>query len=66
MKPRRIVRRAAPEDAPLLEVDELRTTFDTARGTVVAVDGVSLRLDEGQTLGTSGSGSGTASINADV
>ena len=59
MKPRRIVRRTAPEDAPLLEVDDLRTTFDTARGTVVAVDGVSLRLDEGQTLGIVGeSGSG--------
>jgi peptide/nickel transport system ATP-binding protein len=59
VKPRRIVRRTAPEDAPLLEVDDLRTTFDTARGTVVAVDGVSLRLDEGQTLGIVGeSGSG--------
>ncbi|HET6953754.1 MAG TPA: ABC transporter ATP-binding protein [Acidimicrobiales bacterium] len=59
MKPRRIVRHAAPEPAPLLEVDDLRTTFDTPRGTVVAVDGVSLRLEEGQTLGVVGeSGSG--------
>jgi peptide/nickel transport system ATP-binding protein len=48
---------AAP--AGLLRVEDLRTTFDTARGPVRAVDGVSLELDAGRTLGIVGeSGSG--------
>jgi peptide/nickel transport system ATP-binding protein len=43
----------------LLEVDDLRTAFDTPRGRLTAVDGVSLRLDQGQTYGVVGeSGSG--------
>ena len=44
---------------PLLEVTDLRTHFATDRGLVRAVDGVSLTLERGKTLGIVGeSGSG--------
>lgn len=46
-------------NAPLLEIRDLRTYFHTERGTVKAVDGVSLRLEEGHALsivGESGCG----------
>ena len=37
----------------LLEVDDLKTHFVTPRGRVRAVDGVSITLDRGRTLGLS-------------
>ena len=46
----------------LLSVDDLRTRFHTAEGTVYAVNGVSYRLREGETLaivGESGCGKST-------
>lgn len=46
-------------NAPLLEVQDLRSHFEVAGGTVHAVDGVSLQVRRGQTLGVVGeSGSG--------
>ena len=45
--------------SPVLEVDDLRTVFHTPRGAVCAVDGVSLSLAAGESLGIVGeSGSG--------
>ncbi len=44
---------------PLLEVENLRTRFATPRGDLMAVDGVSFSMEEGETLaivGESGSG----------
>ena len=48
-----------PESAPLLVVEDLKTSFFTRRGVTKAVDGVSFTLEAGETLalvGESGSG----------
>jgi peptide/nickel transport system ATP-binding protein len=49
---------------PLLEVEDLRTHFDTIAGTVRSVDGVSWRLDAGQTLGIVGESGCGKSVTA--
>jgi oligopeptide transport system ATP-binding protein len=44
---------------PLLSIDNLHTVFETSRGTVRAVNGVSLAVNKGETIGIVGeSGSG--------
>jgi len=50
--------------APLLEVDNLSTHFDTLTGTVKSVNGLSYRLDEGQTLGVVGESGCGKSVTA--
>jgi oligopeptide transport system ATP-binding protein len=49
---------------PLLEVDDLKTVFPTRDGIVKAVDGVSFRLDPGETLGIVGESGCGKSVTA--
>jgi len=51
----------------LLEVDSLRTVFNTQHGVVAAVDGVSVSVDRGRTLGIVGeSGCGKSILSLSV
>jgi peptide/nickel transport system ATP-binding protein len=57
----------APLDGPLLEVDGVKTYFKTPRGLVRAVDGVSLTLERGKTIGIVGeSGSGKSVLSRSI
>ena len=54
-------------DGPLLELEDVRTQFQTARGLVRAVDGVSLTLERGKALGIVGeSGSGKTILSRSI
>ena len=54
---------AGPE-APVLDVEDLRVSFDTAQGELRAVDGVSLSLRRGETLGLVGESGCGKSVTA--
>jgi oligopeptide/dipeptide ABC transporter ATP-binding protein len=52
---------------PLLAVDEIATSFESERGLVRAVDGVSFTLEQGRTLGVVGeSGSGKTVLSRSI
>lgn len=54
-------------EGPLLEVADIKTYFETERGLVRAVDGVSFVLDRGKTIGIVGeSGSGKTVLSRSV
>ena len=53
-----------PPAAPLLELRDLRTYFDTEDGTVKAVDGVNLSIGKGETLGIVGESGCGKSVTA--
>ncbi len=57
----------AGTETTLLEVEDLHTTFSTTRGALKAVNGVSLTLDRGETVGIVGeSGSGKTVLSRSI
>lgn len=57
---------ARGDRVPLLEVDDLRTMFNSEGGPVAAVDGVTLKVDAGEVVaivGESGSGKSVTALS---
>src|SRR5260221_13403102 len=55
---------ANPTMAPLLRVDDLRTSFFTSDGEVRAVDGVTFDIEDGRTVGLVGESGCGKSVTA--
>src|SRR5665213_3052871 len=63
----REIKDVGAHEGPRLVVDDVHTSFRTARGTVRAVDGVSFEVHEGKTLGIVGeSGSGKTVLSRSI
>lgn len=64
IEPRQSTKPSAADATPLLVIDNLKTHFTTMDGIVRAVDGVSLRIPEGRTLGLVGESGCGKSVTA--
>ncbi|WP_025770048.1 dipeptide ABC transporter ATP-binding protein [Thioalkalivibrio sp. HK1] len=62
-----VLESAGSAKAPVLQVENLRVEFPTRRGTLVAVDDISFRIDPGEVLGVVGeSGAGKSLTGAAI